>query len=165
LAAGSFWGPLFWRKPRAHLPAQHAQRKEADNVCPLSPSVAYGAQLCLELTGLAALDVAAARLLADVTFEQRCFLGRIAMRRLRNWLLALVACGAAALAPPALAQPAGLNVGRDCQVVRTCNFGRSGAYRGCLSTFTCRVCRFVPARCVVDGAQRVCQRMRCTWGG
>ena len=93
------------------------------------------------------------------------FLGRIAMRRLRNWLLALVACGTAVLAQPAVAQPVGLNVGRDCQVVRTCNFGRSGAYRGGLSAFTCRVRRFVPARCIVDGAQRVCQRMRCTWGG
>ena len=88
------------------------------------------------------------------------------MRRLRNWLLALLACGAAGwAAAPVLAQPAGLNVGRDCQVVRTCNFGRYGSYHRCLSAFTCRVCRFVPARCVVDGAQRVCQRMRCTWGG
>jgi hypothetical protein len=95
------------------------------------------------------------------------FVGYIAMRRLRICLLALVACGAAGSAAPPLlmAQPAGLNVGRDCQVVRTCNFGRSGTYRGCLSTFTCRVCRFVPARCAVAGTQRVCQRMRCTWGG
>jgi hypothetical protein len=98
--------------------------------------------------------------------RQRCLLGRIAMRRLRKWLVTLVACGGAGLAaPPLMAQPAGLNVGRDCQVVRTCNFGRSGPYRGCLSAFTCRVCRFVPARCVVEGTQRVCQRMRCTWGG
>jgi hypothetical protein len=95
------------------------------------------------------------------------FVGRIAMRRLRICLLAVVACGAAGFAaPPLMAQPAGLNAGRDCQVVRTCNFGRLGTYRGCLSAFTCRVCRFVPARCVVvNGTQRVCQRMRCTWGG
>ena len=89
------------------------------------------------------------------------------MRTLRVCLLALIACSAAGLAPaPRLtAQPVPLNVGRDCQVVRTCNFGRSGTYRGCLSAFTCRVCRFIPARCTVDGMQRVCQRMRCTWGG
>jgi len=88
------------------------------------------------------------------------------MGTLRICLLALMAGGASFVAAPdAEAQPAGLNVGRDCQVVRTCNFGRSGTYRGCLSAFTCRVCRFVPARCVVDGTQRVCQRMRCTWGG
>ena len=92
-------------------------------------------------------------------------MGRIAMRRLRICLLALVAGAADFAAPPLMAQPAALNAGRDCQVVRTCNFGRSGPYRGCLSSFTCRVCRFVPARCVVNGAQRVCQRMRCTWGG
>ena len=89
------------------------------------------------------------------------------MRTLRVCLLALIACGAAVLAaaPRLTAQPVPLNVGRDCQVVRTCNFGRGGAYRGCLSAFTCRVCRFIPARCTVDGTQRVCQRMRCTWGG
>jgi len=81
-------------------------------------------------------------------------------------MLALTACGLAAIAAAEVrAQPAGLNVGRDCQVVRACNYGRGGSYRGCLSSFTCRVCRFVPSRCIVDGAQRVCQRMRCSWGG
>jgi hypothetical protein len=87
------------------------------------------------------------------------------MRTVRTCILALIASGLAAfVAAEARAQPAGLNPGRDCQVVRACNFGRGGAYRGCLSSYTCRVCRFVPARCTVDGAQRVCQRMRCTWG-
>jgi hypothetical protein len=89
------------------------------------------------------------------------------MRTLRVCLLALIACSAAVLAsaPRPTAQPVPLNVGRDCQVVRTCNYGRGGIYRGCLSAFTCRVCRFIPARCTVDGGRRVCQRMRCTWGG
>jgi hypothetical protein len=88
------------------------------------------------------------------------------MRYLPTGILALAAiCTAALVHGEARAQPAGLNVGRDCQVVRTCNFGRAGAYRGCLSSYTCRVCRFVPARCYVDGSQRVCQRMRCSWGG
>jgi hypothetical protein len=88
------------------------------------------------------------------------------MRMTRVYMLALMACGSAAFAGvEARAQPAGLNAGRDCQVVRTCNFGRTGSYRGCLSTYTCRVCRFVSAHCIVGGAQRVCQRMRCTWGG
>jgi hypothetical protein len=81
-------------------------------------------------------------------------------------MLALLACGVAAFAAAeARAQPAGLNPGRDCQVVRACNYGRGGAYRGCLSSYTCRVCRFVPSRCYVNGAPGVCQRMRCTWGG
>jgi hypothetical protein len=91
----------------------------------------------------------------------------VTMKHLRTLALALMASGALITlgGAEARAQPAGLNVGRDCQVVRTCNFGRSGSYRGCLSSFTCRVCRFVPARCYVDGSQRVCQRMRCSWGG
>ena len=88
------------------------------------------------------------------------------MSSARSGLLALVAMSMIVIAPTtASAQPAGLKVGRDCQVVRTCNYARGGSYRGCLSSFTCRVCRFVPSRCYVDGSQRVCQRMRCSWGG
>jgi len=64
----------------------------------------------------------------------------------------------------ATAQPAGLDPGRDCQTVRTCQFGRGGIYRGCISAYTCRSCRFVRAPCFVDGSRRVCQRLRCTWG-
>ena len=68
-------------------------------------------------------------------------------------MLALIACGLAALAAAeARAQSPGLDGGRDCQVVRACNYGRGGAYRGCLSSYTCRVCRFVPSRCYVNGA-------------
>ena len=88
------------------------------------------------------------------------------MRTARVCMWVLIAFGVAAAATAeARAQSAGLNPGRDCQVVRACNFGRGAVYRGCLSSYTCRVCRFVPSRCYVDGAQRVCQRMRCTWGG
>jgi hypothetical protein len=88
------------------------------------------------------------------------------MRTARVCMLALIACGLAAFAAAeARAQPAGLNAGRDCQVVRACDFRRGGASRGCLSAYTCRVCRFVAARCTVGGTERVCQRMRCTWGG
>ena len=88
------------------------------------------------------------------------------MRTVRTWTLALLACGMAGFAVAEVrAQPAGLNPGRDCQVVRACNYGRGGAYRGCLSCYTCRVCRFVPSRCYVNGAPGVCQRMRCSWGG
>jgi hypothetical protein len=64
----------------------------------------------------------------------------------------------------ARAQPAGLNVGRDCQAIRSCNFSRRGSYRGCLSSYSCRVCRFVRTTCSVDGNRRLCQQMRCTWG-
>jgi len=56
------------------------------------------------------------------------------------------------------------NPGRDCQTVRTCNFTRSGAVRGCLSSYTCRVCRTVRARCTIGNA-RICERIVCSWGG
>jgi hypothetical protein len=88
------------------------------------------------------------------------------MRTARIWTLGLVACSLFALgAYEVQAQPSGLNGGRDCQVVRSCNFGRGGIYRGCLSSYTCRTCRLVASSCFVDGSRRVCQRMRCTWGG
>lgn len=68
---------------------------------------------------------------------------------------------------PALAQqqPGNLNGGRDCQVIRTCNFERGGTFRGCLSSYSCRTCRLVPSNCSVGTARAVCQAMRCNWGG
>jgi hypothetical protein len=86
------------------------------------------------------------------------------MRQARTWTLALVACGVLSLADLASAQPAPGASQRDCQTIRTCNFGRGGVYRGCLSSYTCRVCRFVRSNCTVDGSRRVCQEMRCRWG-
>ena len=62
--------------------------------------------------------------------------------------------------------PGGLiNPQRDCQTIRTCRFERGGSYRGCLSSYTCRTCRFVKARCEIGGRRQNCQEMRCTWGG
>ena len=76
---------------------------------------------------------------------------------------------AAALTPPASAQnfePGALNGGRDCQVIRTCNFTRSGAVRGCISSYTCKSCKLVASRCQIGTATaNVCQRLRCNWGG
>jgi len=54
---------------------------------------------------------------------------------------------------------------KDCQTVRTCRFDRQGPYRGCLSSYTCRVCKFVPATCRTEAGVRRCQEMRCSWGG
>lgn len=62
------------------------------------------------------------------------------------------------------AQSPGLDLGKDCQTIRTCNFGRRGTYRGCLSTYACRRCKYVPAPCTVDGTHKICNRLRCTWG-
>lgn len=59
----------------------------------------------------------------------------------------------------------GVSARRDCQTIRTCRFERGGSYRGCLSSYTCRVCRLVKARCEIGGRRENCQEMRCTWGG
>lgn len=70
-----------------------------------------------------------------------------------------------AVGPETRAQEAvGINPGRDCQTVRTCNFSRHSAVRGCLSSYTCRTCKLVKQRCDVAG-RTSCQRFVCTWGG
>jgi hypothetical protein len=87
------------------------------------------------------------------------------MRALRTWLLTAGACGLLGLAThDAVAQPANLDLNRDCQTIRTCNFSRGGVYRGCLSSYSCRVCRFVPGSCRMEAGRRICQELRCTWG-
>jgi hypothetical protein len=72
-------------------------------------------------------------------------------------------------ASPAFAQegPGGaINPGRDCQTITTCQFKKGGSYRGCLSSYSCRVCKYVPAPCRIAGAKgRVCRTSVCTWGG
>jgi hypothetical protein len=86
-------------------------------------------------------------------------------RTISMCLTVLFACGMATAG--ALAQTSGTAVDtrRDCQTVRTCRFERGGSYRGCLSSYTCRVCRLVKARCEVGGRAQVCHEMRCGWGG
>jgi hypothetical protein len=86
---------------------------------------------------------------------------------MQKLLIPAVAMALWAMGQPAAAQPAGLDLNRDCQTIRTCNFAKGGVYRGCLSSYSCRVCRFVAARCRVDGGsgeQRTCQELRCRWG-
>ncbi len=83
-------------------------------------------------------------------------------------MLLFSAVAGATLPGPALAQegPGGLiNPQRDCQTIRTCNFRRGGSYRGCLSSYSCRVCRFVRVSCKGLGRRGTCQKLRCTWGG
>jgi hypothetical protein len=54
---------------------------------------------------------------------------------------------------------------RDCQTIRRCNFSRSGSFRGCISSYSCRYCQLVAARCSIPGASgRACREMRCSWG-
>ena len=87
------------------------------------------------------------------------------MRSVRTWLLALIASGLLGFAgQDAAAQPAGLDLNRDCQTIRTCNFKRNGSYRGCLSSYSCRVCRLMRTSCTIDGTRKTCQEMKCGWG-
>jgi hypothetical protein len=87
------------------------------------------------------------------------------MQTLRLLLLALLACSILGWpSREATAQPPGLDPKRDCQVLLTCRYNGGGIYRGCLSSYSCRVCRLVTARCGIDPGSRVCQRMQCTWG-
>jgi hypothetical protein len=65
----------------------------------------------------------------------------------------------------ALGQQAGQTPqGRDCQTVRTCNFTRTGAVRGCLSSYSCRACRVVTVKCTLPNTS-ACSEVRCDWGG
>ena len=86
---------------------------------------------------------------------------------MRGLLIAVAAVGALlAFDPPsASAQEAAINPQRDCQTLVTCQFRKGGSYRGCLSSYSCRVCRFVTTTCRIGGSPRKrCQEMRCTWG-
>ena len=68
--------------------------------------------------------------------------------------------------PSALAQfgPGGaINPEKDCQTILRCRFRRGGVYRGCISAYSCRQCRFVRARCTQRGRRRVCRRLVCGW--
>jgi len=90
--------------------------------------------------------------------------------RKRNWRLGVAAAAmVAGLVVPVseafsqqMIAPGGAQ--RNCQTVRTCDFSRTAAVRGCLSTYTCRVCKPVRSRCDVGGA-RICERIVCRWGG
>jgi hypothetical protein len=88
------------------------------------------------------------------------------MRALQNFATAALAAIGLLTATGGSAQVApGINSQRDCQTVRTCSFRRTNAVRGCLSSYTCRVCHLVAARCTLTGHEQICRAMRCSWGG
>jgi hypothetical protein len=65
-----------------------------------------------------------------------------------------------ALSAPVIEVRTGLEAGKFCTVVRSCNFSRKAAVRGCLSSYSCRQCDFVK-RC----SRGRCEwRSRCGWG-
>ncbi|WP_334145469.1 hypothetical protein [Hyphomicrobium sp.] len=57
-----------------------------------------------------------------------------------------------------------INPGRDCQTIITCNFKKGGSYRGCLSSYSCRVCRFVASGPTIGGTRKRGHASVCTWG-
>jgi hypothetical protein len=60
-----------------------------------------------------------------------------------------------------------INPNRDCQTLLTCNFKKGGSWRGCVSSYSCRSCRFVPVPCSTIGGKRkrVCRQLECDWNG
>ena len=52
---------------------------------------------------------------------------------------------------------------RDCQTLLKCNYAKGGSFRGCISSYSCKTCRFVPAKCTVRG-ETTCRRLQCGWG-
>jgi hypothetical protein len=93
---------------------------------------------------------------------------RLRLTLIKTFRAALLTVGViVAASVPAFAQqqPGNLNGGRDCQVVRTCNFAKGGTFRGCLSSYSCRTCQLVASNCSVGAARATCQAMRCNWGG
>jgi hypothetical protein len=87
------------------------------------------------------------------------------MKIARNGLFALIGgflllstdLAVAQIVPPGASQ-------RDCQTIRTCNYTRGGVYRGCLSSYSCRVCKFIRTSCTIDGTRKQCQELKCGWG-
>lgn len=77
----------------------------------------------------------------------------------------MMSAGLASDRAVAQAGPNGLiNPNRDCQTILRCNFARSGSYRGCISAYSCRVCKLVRANCAIGNVRANCERMRCSWG-
>ena len=80
-------------------------------------------------------------------------------------LITLTTVSALLLAPAVYAQAAGLEAGKTCQVIRTCNFARTADVRGCLSSYSCRQCQLVKkGSVVINGVRRTEWRSVCDWG-
>jgi hypothetical protein len=87
-------------------------------------------------------------------------LGLSAAALIAGALLAMLAGPSAAQSGPG----SGFDPNRDCQTIRQCRFTPGGAYRGCISAYSCRVCQLVTSRCTISGRGQTCRQMRCTWG-
>ena len=82
------------------------------------------------------------------------------MRTLAYWML-----GIAVFAAGALVAAQADAADRQCQTLLTCNFAKGGSYRGCLSSYSCRQCRFVTASCQIGNSRGSCRKIVCGWAG
>jgi hypothetical protein len=55
--------------------------------------------------------------------------------------------------------------GRICQTLRNCRYTPGGSFRGCVSSYSCRTCRYVVSKCSVGASSGQCRRQVCDWGG
>ena len=84
---------------------------------------------------------------------------------MRKPIIASLFVAAILAAEPQAALSAGLEVGKDCHVIQSCNFSRTASVRGCLSSYSCRQCQFVKSAVVsVNGVRRTEWRSVCEWG-
>jgi hypothetical protein len=80
-------------------------------------------------------------------------------------LIGILTATALLLAPAVSVQAAGLEAGKICQVIRSCNFARNADVRGCLSSYSCRQCQLVKkGTVVINGVRRTEWRSSCDWG-
>ncbi len=80
------------------------------------------------------------------------------------FLAAVVCLGGPAAQAWAQSAPGSVDSQRNCQTLRTCQFNKGGAFRGCISTYSCRSCKFVAAKCSVGTITGNCRRQVCAWG-
>ena len=79
-------------------------------------------------------------------------------------MLALLSLIAPAPGQAQSAMGTGSGPQRHCQTITTCRFERGGSYRGCVSSYSCRVCTPVMSRCAIAGKRGTCSELRCGWG-
>jgi hypothetical protein len=94
-----------------------------------------------------------------------CFPQELPMTALRLLAVTALATSALTMAMPVAAVAQSVDQNRNCQTIRNCQYTKGGSFRGCVSSYSCRACRFVPAKCTVGTAVGVCRRQVCDWGG
>jgi hypothetical protein len=82
----------------------------------------------------------------------------------RSMAIVMVGLGLVGGGGVATAQAQTANQDRYCQTLRNCNFSKNGSFRGCVSSYSCRSCRLVTAKCSVGTVSGACRKLACDWG-